>query len=380
MPVKYFYIDDDPLAQIQEIAKGLSINHAYLDITAYQPKKWEEILNFLLKNQEQFDGLLLDWGLTRQNEQGENPNFTVEALAQQIRRLSIEGLELKKDFPIVLCSAQYNFNKIYDKELSSHDLFDLVFEKDSFNDELEKVVRELAELAKGYKELRSLIDYTNIPVTIKKIFKADITSVDYRVVDYLEKLIKEKKPIHEISRFLLSKVICANGQLINEDILAARLGMNLLEQGKQQWEQLLIELKTTAYEGIFSSGWRKWWMSRLETWWERNFNSLISDSNASEKVAMLSSKFNVKLISAKRAQYSNSDLFWTVCSQTKVPIALEDGVLKAAPIDKSPWEDDEFFSMAVALEKDLSEIHPLERERVEKLKSVLTIQIKNDKK
>ena len=69
---------------------------------------------------------------------------------------------------------------------------------------------------------------------------------------------------------------------------------------------------------------------------------------------------------------SKSDYFWTICKVTRNPIAISDGILAATPIDKSPWEEDEYFSIMKAVEQEASKVHPLERDRLKKLKELYT--------
>lgn len=379
MAINYYYIDDDPLSTITETAKGLSINPQILNIIPYQHKKWDDEIEFLIKNQTKFDGLLLDWNLNRKNESGDEANFNVEALAQQIRRLIIENKKLKKDFPIVLCSANYRFKKVFNKELTSHDLFDAIYEKDDFNDNQKEVIVQLADLGNGYRKIESLKKLDDILSAVFGDIK--IEDIDYRILDSIKILIKGNKPSHEITRFMLIKVIKNNGVLIDKYLLASRLGVDILtEVNLEDWDKLLKKLETLKYNGIFSSGWERWWMNKLHSWWISNFENQLGSLSGSERVKLLNDKFKLNLKPANLAPNCNSEYFWNICKETNVPIAYQDSVISSSSLDKPSWQDDEYFSINIAVQKNASEVHALERDRLKKLKVLHSKNRKNETK
>lgn len=373
MAIKYYYIDDDPLSTIEETAKGLSIHREILEVIPFQHKKWEDLISFLIENQDNYDGLLLDWGLNRKNEEGDKANFDVEALTQQLRRLSVEKKILKRDFPIILCSAQYEFSKVYDRLLSSHDLFDVIYEKDFFHERRDIVEKEMADLGNSYKDIIELLTSYDTENTLKHLFAIDnLEKVDYRVVDYLRLLINEKKPIHEIARFILTKVVRPAGVMIDKALLSARLGVNLDDEDDKNILMLFEILSSCYYKGVFSKHNRRWWMELIIDWWNENFEMPIGSLSAKERADLLNEKFNLTLNSIRPLENSKSDYFWTICKVTQKPIAISDGILVATPIDKSPWEEDEYFSIMMAVEQDAAKVHPLERDRLKKLKELYT--------
>lgn len=373
MAIRYYYIDDDPIATIQETARGLSVDKDKLEVLPYQHTKWDDQLDFLIKEQGNYHGLLLDWGLNRKNEKGDEANFDVEALAQQLRKLIIEKKGFGKDFPIVLCSAKYNFNTIFTRELSSHDLFDGVYEKDEFHERKNIVVEELIDYASSYQYLSKSINPKEVVKTIQSILAIDnLDSVDYRVVDHLTNLIVENKPIHEVARFLLNKVVRSTGILINDFVLASRLGVDIVTSKNADWPKLLEVLKSVKYCGAFSVAWSNWWMTKLDDWWNENFSEALGMLNASERVQRLNDKFRLNLPTAAKTGKSKSDLFWVTCKVTNRPIAIEDAIIVVSPIDKAVWEEDQYFSIDCAVQQEANLVHPLERERLKKYKILYT--------
>ena len=365
MAIKYYYIDDDPQSTIVETAKGLSIYPEKLEITAFQHKNWDNQISFIIENQDLFDGLLLDWSLNNKNEEGINANYNVEALAQQLRRYIIDNEKIRKDFPIVICSADYRFKEIFCKEVSGHDLFDLVFEKDDFDLYQDRIISQLEDLAHSYKIIAN-------QKTVKDIFNLKNTNqLDYRVLDYLETQINQ--PTHEIARFIFEKIINSNGVLIDEFLLASRLGVDIIDNSNSKdWLKLLEIIEEALYKGVFSSGWPRWWMIKINEFWELNFEISLGNLSAEKRVQLLNEKFELNLVPAKIREKGSSNYFWVICKKTKYPLSIDDAILSTSDINKSSWEEDEYFSIESALVEDIKNIHVLEKERIKKLKVLYT--------
>ncbi|MEJ5051007.1 hypothetical protein WH221_14350 [Chryseobacterium culicis] len=364
MAIRYYYIDDDPKSTITETAKGLSIHPEELIVTAFQHKEWDKQISFIIENQQNFDGLLLDWTLNQKSEEGADANFNVEALAQQLRRHIIDNDKIKKDFPIVICSADYRFQDIFSKETSGHDLFDLVFEKDEFDTDQEKIILQLKDLAEGYKSIST-------HKSIKEIFGIEnLEELDYRVLDYMENQIGQ--PTHEIARFMLTKIVKSNGILIDEYLLAARLGADILnidENSVQEWHKLMGIISETQFRGVFSNAWPKWWMHKVDEFWTNTFENSLGNLNAPQRIEMLNEQFGLHLKPAPILEKASSSDFWVVCKKTHTPLAMNDAILATSDVNSSPWEEDEYYSIETALEEDPKNIHILEKERVKKLKA-----------
>lgn len=373
MAINYYYIDDDPQATIIETAKGLSIFSDRLEITAFQHKNWDGQINFIIESQDSFDGLLLDWSLNNKNEEGVNANYNVEALAQQLRRFIIDGDKIKKDFPIVICSADYKFREIFCQEVSGHDLFDLVFEKDDFDSQQKLIISQLEDLAISYKIISS-------DKSAKNLFKEDILEkIDYRILDYIEH--QQKQPTHEIARFLLTKLINTNGILIDDYLLASRLGVDIIDnQDLMEWTKLLDKLSDVKYKGVFSMAWSRWWMNKLNDFWEENFECSLGSLSGEQRVKLINEKFDLKLVPATIRDKGTTSDFWVICKRTKYPLSIDDAILSTSNVNKSSWEEDEYFSIESALQEDSKNIHILEKDRVKKLKELYTRVRSNERK
>lgn len=359
MAYKYYYIDDDPEKTIKETARGLSIKKELIEVEPFQHRTWQEELEFLKDNQENFDGLLVDWKLSKKNAQNEEANFNIEALAQQLRTIITKG-DLK-DLPIVLCSAEYEFKKSFEKESTAQDLFDSIYEKDEFDENKDEVINQLFALSKAYIDLNNDLSLTTI------LGKNE--NIDYRLQDHIEHILSTGHPKHDIVRFILKNLVKVSGLLIDEFILAARFGINVIDpESKDDWIKLTAILEPSQYNGILSFGWQRWWAGDIIDWWRENLDSELGDLTAEERVQKLNEKHGLNLQVAVKTDKSKSTVYWTVCKKTKRPISYKDAILSSEDYEKVPWQEDEYYSVDTALEEATSNIHPLDREKVEKLK------------
>ncbi len=359
MAYNYFYIDDDPIGTITETAKGLSVKEE-IDVKAHQHETWDNELSFLKERIDEFDGVIFDWKLKGYNGKKEKANYNVEALAQQIRTLVSDKI-IAKDFPIILCSAEFNFRESIKKNSTPLDLFDTIYEKNEFDVKKEEVIAQLFSLAKSYKTLTET-------KTIRSILGEEET-IDYRLKDYLNKLITEVTPLHNIVRFVLYKVIEIPGLLMNDKMLASRLGVDIIGYpNDKNWKELLEHLIDVKYKGILSEGWHRWWAKDLMDWWRNMFDCELGNLKAEKRVEMLNDKFNIALKLAEKTEKSKSTFFWEVCKKTGKPIAIRDAILTVEEYEKMPWQADEYYSIDSALEEAANKIHPLDRDKVQKLK------------
>ena len=364
----YLYIDDEPNSH--EKVAGFE-NDGVLKIQSRQNEDtWEKQFKFFSDN-SQFDGLMLDLKLDDYkvlNEKGEkvSAGFSGTAIAQEIRTRQKDG-KMQKQIPIILFSANDNLML----EDFGKNLFDLCIEKTEVNDDNFPIfMKKMVDLSDGYQILSSEID-------LSKILSTDVNLIDSRFINVFESF--KDSPINVKIRFLISEFLEKQGLLINEDILAARLGVDKKESN--DWDNLKKELSVAKYSGILCNGWQRWWAHLVEKWWNETVKaeSRLRSTSAKDRVNVLKLFTNLSnLVAAQKIEKAESDEFWTVCKGYDKPIDTIDGLLICGQENLYPWQDYEYVSVDAALKKkNNAQWHSLadiEKEHYEELKQYYTHQ------
>ena len=253
--INYLYYDDtiDTAITIKDSLEDTD----NLFITVRDVESWKEIVQYLLGNELEFDGLILDWKLD--GEDTSNADFSSEALAEQCRRLVSHKLKKKKfskDFPIILCSAQPGFHNAHSSDTTSLDLFDLILEKDK----LAEKGSFLKELASCYQLLENL--KRNGQRSVNSILGLDSSQEKDISQDLVKKVTSIKdRDSHEIVRFVKNEVINKKGALIDEAVLAARLGVDI---ESPKWDELKNKLSSCKYMGTLYNYYNRWWADLVD--------------------------------------------------------------------------------------------------------------------
>jgi hypothetical protein len=387
--VRYIIVDDaateaaeeklQPLIETVEFAceEDLKIDPVY-------PEAFEEMVAYLKK--EKPDGVVLDLRLDEfrpPSEEGEDrkkPDYRATGLAQELRTRSTER-DLK-ELPIVLWSYESKLKKSYTKDDTGHDLFDLKSKKEKLQsvNSATDVARKLIALSKGYEQILETRKRKGGPGTqfYKFLgFDSDPGFLDPRLISYFESH-DTPIPAHEYARFIIKQLLEVPGPLIDEEVLAARLGVDIDKSG--EWEELLAKLpESVRYAGPFSEGWKRWWAYPLERWWKSLSESSqpLRQVEAEERIRVLKAAVGeLDLVAATPIAPSYSSQFWSVCEgaepgQIRDPLDPIDGFMITRK-DRQPWQLERYISEERAIEdrhrdKNLR-IDPLERDRLQELK------------
>ena len=355
----YYYIDDDPNSQNK--VSGFENNE--LSIVAMQHKdSWEEQFDFLKKNENNYDGLILDLQLGGlPNENNRWAEFRGTSIAQEVRTRQKEG-ELKT-CPIILFSTNDKIQQTLEKY--GKDLFDILIDKRIKNDSFLKITPQLIDLVKGYSTLR------NSSLTIPDIFKEDESFIDSRFVYEFNET--RKSPVLIQSRFVITEFLTKQGLLIDEDVLAARLGID--KSQSKDWGKLLNNLSSAKYRGICCNGWPRWWMHLVEQWWKEIVKSdtFLRTTQAKDRVdkIIITTQLH-ELVPAKKIDKATSDEFWTICKGCNRPLDPVDGLLIQGQDNLYSWQEPEYVSVDAALwRKNIDNwisVADVERETYEELK------------
>lgn len=339
MNTTYYYIDDDP----QSKQKIQGFENENLSIKAMQHKNsWEEQLIFFKENEHIFDGLILDLKLDDlPNDNNIRAAFRGTSLAQEIRTRQKEGV--LKPFPIILFSANDQIEKALEK--SGIDLFDVFIDKSKVNDTIfSEYNSQFIDLSNGYVLL------SDPSIKADDVFKINECDLDSRFLSEYDEI--KKSPVHIQSRFILTELLCKQGLLVDESILAARLGID--KKRSEDWDKLLENISSTKYNGVFSHGWSRWWMHLIEQWWDENnkSNAFLRSMSANERVEEIKQFTHLtQLKVAEKIAKSNSDAFWTICKAYNYPLDPIDGLLIQGQDNLYSWQEPEYVSVEAALNR-----------------------------
>lgn len=346
--VKYLYIDDEGDSQKID---GFRLDQKLDFETEQHCDNWEQQIKHLRLKADDLDGLLLDLRLDdTPNANQKKASYRGTALAQEIRTLQKE--KSLKHFPIVLFSA----NDKVSLDNTGKDLFDLCIEKDAVNVESFPIyANELFALAEGYRFLSE-------NAQINAYLGVETDELDSSFVQELKT--REGEPVHILSKFIVDELLMKQGLLIDESVLAARLG---IDKRSQDWSSLLELLKPEAsYQGVFHEGWPRWWMHRIQKWWESFApeNVYLRSTSASERVRIIKEKTGLpNLVPVARIDKSRSEEYWTICKGYNRPLDPLDGLLIIGQDNLYSWQEPEYVSVDAALNrsnktqwKDIAEI------------------------
>ena len=355
----YIYIDDDPksYSKIQGfVCKDLSI------CSTQHQDSWERQMDFLTKEERNFDGLILDLKLDDlPNDHHIRAGFRGTSLAQEIRTRQKEGT--LKSFPIVLFSANDKVQLAL--ESLGQDLFDIFIDKSNINsDSFRLYTPRLISLAEGYISMQKTREESKTLAIDKSLLDSRFSAVFTELCN---------SPIHVHAKFLISELIEKQGLLIDEEVLAARLGIDMYQS--KDWDQLKSNLSPMQYKGVFSGGWMRWWMPLIDKWWNDSIGADFSlrSSSATHRVKKIKESLQLEHLSvAQKIDKSNSDEFWTTCKGYSRPLDPVDGLLVQGQDNLYPWQEPIYVSIDAALKRknkgkwvDLADI---EKEYFEELK------------
>lgn len=355
--LKFIYIDDD--VNPSEKIKWFEDDDFRIEV--YRPKDSWELQFDYFSNQGEINGLILDLKLDDiPNEHGKRAKFRGTSIAQEIRTRQKEGIF--NSFPIVLFSANENIEKLM--ENSGRDLFDICIDKNSIEDkDFPEYRRQMVALANGYNRLGT--------EPIRSLFNVDLSNVDSRFVSEIDSI--SEQPVHVKARFILDEFISKQGLLVNEEVLAARLGID--REKSNDWNSVLEQLKVARYNGVFAQGWNRWWMSLIEKWWKNAINPdvRVRSISAADRVTLIKEALHLSgLIAANRLDKADSDEFWTVCKALNKPIDTIDGLLIEGQDNLYPWQESEYVSIEAALNRTNIDVWKrladIEKERYDDLK------------
>ena len=368
---KVFYLDDEKEDLTIPYKKKLEIT-GLLDINLKKPYNFEKELDRLIEELKSCDALILDLQLDGPQEEdsdkeGKDANedekkfkvrYQAPPLAQMIRTLASEG-EIP-DLPIILCSTEDKVKDSFNRDFTSHDLFDWTFLKDDIDEE---TINKIVSLIDGYQILNKN----------KKDFSTslgrDYNELDQRILSRF--IIEDNPPTHEIARVIFKDIVQPTGLLINERTLAARLGVDMSKNVGCCNAFIDKHFSKTKYDGVFHTSWNRWWNDRVNDVFEEITNENLASLDANLRVSLLIEKTEFKdLIVAEPIELFESTNYWNICEITEKPLDPFEGFKISGKEEPKPWQDYAFVSLlAIVTMPDLIKkkgikIHPSDLERL----------------
>lgn len=354
--VNYIYIDDFADSSVIAIKDGLN-DTQLISVEFYQVSDFKEMINQFEGPLKKFDGIILDLRLDKNSKI--DVKFTASSLAQELRNrcAANEGI---KDTPIILCSTDRKIRQYYNVNHTSHDLFDYRFVK-SAKPDWEKIAKKLQAIAKGYEVLKASNG------DMSKILNRETSSLDSRILGkFINKQLKF--PLHEYSQYILKDLIKRSGPLIKEEMLAARLGIDI-DQSPDWLNLKSVIYREQKYNGVFSETWERWWMDLVIGHFKTLTGKRLATLNAEQRVHSLIKATKLRgLVAAKPINKSISTNFWTICEFFKQPLDPLEGYRIQYINEPKPWQDQMYLSFEAASErkgiKDGLCVHPDDAEKL----------------
>lgn len=373
---RYLYLDDAERYQLEPFVEPINRLTDGPSIELEKPKKFDGQVEAL--KTFNFDGLILDLLLHQTaNEQGEKANYRGTTLAQHLRTLGTEGT--LKEFPIVLWSDANKLKRAYDSDASAHDLFDMACRKEDLVEEeaRTRAARRLESLVTGYATIRQFRASTD---RLHRFLGLEsVGTLDPRIDEFFS-IQGKRPPIHEYARFVLKELLLVQGVLIDEQVLAARLGVDT--ETSSDWNRLKDLLDSSKYQGVFKEGWPRWWASDIEVWWRSLDDAVpvLRSTPASERVRLIDEHTGLQALSAAQPVAEGySTAYWTVCQATRKPLDPRDGLIIDRPSARL-WQDKLYVSLEAELNRDRQlkglRLDLLDKERLPRLKARLQRQKK----
>ncbi|CAN7478671.1 hypothetical protein [Caulobacter sp. LjRoot300] len=349
----YLFIDDDAgsAADAEIYADALMTARPALMITPMRPDILPKTLEAIARAKP--DGLLLDVALTNAlTEDKQHVGFDGIALAQQIRTLQTRGRAtgsaMLGEFPIIRFSKKDVIREYVNEDPTSDDLFDEMIDKGALIDDADGAADKALSLAQDYPAIVRMTKEEASDEAIAALLNrssAFLTRLDPRSLLGLR---RTGAPAHVVARYFTSKLLARSGPLIDEALLAVRLGV---DSESPDWERLKAQLNDAVYAGPFSLGYKRWWHVSVMDWWQEK----IADAppgklSTPERVQALSAALNLTdLIPLAEDALSPGLRYWHRCSRSARPVDPSYGFALLPVYGLESWQDAEYLCQEEAM-------------------------------
>ena len=284
------------------------------------------------------DALVMDYRLTAGKK---NACFDAPTIAQTLRSKHSHERNKRAEIPIVLMSNEGIITDYYN-DFTSQDLFDFSLTKKEFIDNQKRFGEKLSSFIEGYRYIKAA-NYDLI-----KILGLQKSEENLIHPSILIKVNNYDSHIFEYSRLIFEQIIRSIGPLIGQDILMARLGVS---KKSPDYDKLISHLENCRYKGILSDVYPRWWMLKIQEWWQSSVKAEIPlrRLDAEERINILTSNLGLDLVPLENTKHSQSSNFWTICKYSHEAIDPFDGI-ELYKKDIFAWQEKEYISIDTALD------------------------------
>ena len=290
----------------------------------------------LAENELEADGLLMDIDLSNESARKESGlGLTADIRAAQHRNVT-------PSFPIVRFSYRDKVAQNIGRDPSSHDYFDLNVEKDGLN------VAAVQTMLVGATAVYAAVHQHG---TSAGAFGLDEDKWSQWGNVGLEEELRVADRAYLKARLIIQAIVLP-GLLVSEELLAARLGIDLaLSSG---WPKVCEAVSSFRYSGVGAEHFPRWWARGLEMWWEtRASDAPLAATTIAERHVQLSSEF-FDLVPLTMPAVSPGDRPWRHCELTMeqrgefLPIDPSRAVRFRAHVHHSEWLDPTYAALGPA--------------------------------
>lgn len=333
---KYYYLDDEDENSVQALID--SINHFNLvtveRLVVGKSTTVEDVANKIAETD--CDGFIVDFMLRSNSEFG--LNYTAATLVQHIRTENVLNIS-RKQFPIIVFSTMRNLKEIVGKDVPMSYLYDYAMAKDSITKENIVTLKSLAD-AYRFCSNKNLSKETLLS-------RDDFDGIGKRFLDSMSGINSDISP-YKIVSFVFKDMIGHPGILIDEDVLAARLGIDK-ELCEESWKSLLQKIKDCKlqYEGVLSDVSKRYWADKVFDWFKSLTEQNLYSLNANERVSLISKNLGINgLIPARPIDLNESLYYDTVCSCLRKPMDSSEGLEIKETQPLTTWQESRYLSIS----------------------------------
>lgn len=311
-------------------------------------------------------GVLVDVDLS--NEMGQRqtgPGMSMDIrVAQQRQALP--------SFPIVRFSLRDKILENIGRDPSSDDVFDLKIEKDGLSDDQLRASAQCKLI--GVREIYDTLE--NDDHGLLAVLGLDADAWQRWGSSAFESDFESGNRVY-LKASPIVRMMIHPGLLIDEDILAFRLGVN--RTASAGWTDLVEQLANYAYVGVGKDCFVRWWARGIEQWWqdELRAEAPLAGCNIEQRIRVLSSRF-AGLAALTMPKGSMGDRPWRYCVLTKeqrqelIPVDPSRAPRMKSRSPMPSWLDPLYAALGVAFQNrddsrldkdDLKRLQPLVRKQ-----------------